>query len=76
MTITRDDLNISLHDMATRNGDDMPENACDAVQALIDAMDSLSPYQRITCYDMLSDYFCTRCGIEQPPGDCQCGAED
>jgi hypothetical protein len=76
MTITRDDLGISLKDAAAINGNDMPDEACDAVQALIDVMESISQDQRITCFEMLGDYFCTRCGIEQPLGDCQCGDED
>lgn len=56
------------------NGDEpLGEPAENAVDALMEAMNNLSPAQRVTIFQILHDYFCWRCGIEQPPGDCQCG---
>ena len=43
---------------------------------LIDVMEKMPKGARIMVFAVLGDFFCRRCGIEQPPGDCQCGKTD
>jgi hypothetical protein len=45
----------------------------ETVQRLIREMAGLQLLQRVTVFQILGDYYCRRCGEEQPPGDCQCG---
>lgn len=38
-------------------------------------METLSQRQRLVVYQVLTDFFCPGCGIEQPYGDCQCRSQ-
>jgi len=42
------------------------------VLSLVEWLGTLSADQRATCFQVLVDFYCPRCGIEQPEGDCQC----
>jgi hypothetical protein len=44
-----------------------------ALRDVLEFMQRLTPDQRVTVQQAISDYFCPRCGIEQPEGDCHCG---
>jgi hypothetical protein len=52
--------------------EDEADKATDAVGNLIDMMKKMHPDARIMVFAALDDFFCRRCGIEQPEGDCQC----
>lgn len=63
---------LSVADTLALTGDDLTDEAQDALDALLEAMNSLTLRQRCCVYNVLSDFFCLGCGIDQPPGDCQC----
>jgi len=73
-TIEHRDLNpLSIADTIEANGDEpLGDEAQDALDTLVEAMKPLTDYQRQTVYEVLGDFYCRRCGREQPPGDCQC----
>ena len=58
--------------IAMNGGDPLGDEAQNALEVLLEAMKPLSDYQRQTVYEVLGDFYCRRCGREQPPGDCQC----
>lgn len=44
-----------------------------AVADFVEYMATMTPEQRVRTFQILGDYFCQTCGVEQPPGDCMCG---
>lgn len=58
------------------NGVDLSDEDTAIVDAFLQRIGKLTQDQRLTIFDMFSDFFCPRCGIEQPPGDCQCGTSE
>lgn len=54
------------------NGISMPDDDFDAIELLRSHMESMTPTQRVGVFQVLTDFFCPRCGIDQPYGDCQC----
>jgi hypothetical protein len=68
------DPDLSHLDMVVAmNGVDPIGDPLETVQQLIREMAGLQLLQRVTVFQILGDYFCRRCGVEQPPGDCHCG---
>ena len=63
---------FSIKDTIRANGDDLPDDAYDAMNALRVRMDTLTNRQRVVIFQVLTDFFCQRCGVDQPPGDCRC----
>src|SRR5690606_33301880 len=52
---------------------DEAEQAADTMR---EAMERMTSRERVVAFQVLTDYFCPHCGIEQPPGDCQCQSPD
>lgn len=73
MTRTNQGWNPSgIADTVSLNGRESLGDAQDTVELLLEQMDKLNQNQRITVFQILGDFFCPRCGVEQPKGDCQC----
>lgn len=54
------------------NGSSLSEDGARTISQLLDLMGRLSQAQREAAFQVLCDYYCPNCGVEQPLGDCQC----
>lgn len=50
----------------------LSEAAEDAIDAMREAMERMTQRERVVSFQVLGDFYCHRCGIDQPEGDCQC----
>lgn len=58
------------------NGEDsFSDDGADAVETLKEQMEAMTQRQRVVVFQVLCDFYCPRCGVDQPEGDCQCGAD-
>lgn len=60
------------HVMELNGNEPFSDEQSSALDALMERMNAMTAEQRVVVFQILGDFFCDGCGIEQPPGDCQC----
>jgi hypothetical protein len=63
----------NLQTIADANGYEVGSDVSETAARLIQQMEKLTQQDRLGVFMMLDDFYCRRCGVDQPPGDCQCG---
>ena len=54
----------------------VPPATAESMYQMLAIVGAMRQQDRPVFFQVLTDHFCPRCGIEQPEGDCQCGREE
>jgi len=61
--------------LAMTSGGPISVAAESVIDTFREAMAGMTQRERVVAFQVLGDFYCQRCGVDQPYGDCQCRKE-